>query len=208
MNLINSLVFLGSVGGISAGAYLTQGYWMPSKKFKSIKDSLEEKKFISSTLSGNSLIKQWEEEFESDKAAIEALLKVGSLDKVAGGVALSKWCADQMTLDSEKNKGILENVKKYCLIRDISSQLKRKSKLLLDSSHTSEWKTTYDKRKSASEKRSDVGLTDENTWNEGDDLSKIKEWCSRNSEQEFLVSEQGTSDLYTKVLKWCTKEGE
>ncbi|CBY93261.1 hypothetical protein HF1_12530 [Mycoplasma haemofelis str. Langford 1] len=210
MNLINSLILLGSMGSVAAGAYLTQGYWMPSKeeKSKSIRDSLEGKKLISSALSGTPLVKQWEEEFESDKAKIEALLGQGTLDKVKGGVALSTWCSNQMSLDSEQNKGVLENVKSYCLVRSVSNQLKRKSKTLLGTSHTTEWKATYDKRKQASEKRSDVGLTGESNWDEGNDLVKIKVWCSGNSEQEFLVSEQGTSDLYTKVLKWCTKEGE
>ncbi|CBY93254.1 hypothetical protein HF1_12460 [Mycoplasma haemofelis str. Langford 1] len=209
MDLTKPLLFLGTGGAMTTGAYLTKDYWMPSKEetSKSIRDSLEGKKLISTTLTGTALTKQWEEEFESDSDAIKSLLNKSDLNKQTGGEALSKWCDDQMSLDAKGNEGVLAKVEKYCLVRSVSSQLSRKGKNLLGKDNSSGWTTTYNKRKSANANRDVVGLTGGTTWtsvNEGDDISKVKTWCSENSEKDFLVSEQGNSSLYTNVLEWCT----
>ncbi|CBY93185.1 hypothetical protein HF1_11770 [Mycoplasma haemofelis str. Langford 1] len=209
MDLVKPLAVLGSGGTLATGAYLTKDHWMPSpkeEKVKTISDALKGKKLISS-LSTSDLEKQWEEEFESDQETLKKLLGDNNLDKSKGGKALSGWCANQMSLDVDKNQGTLKHVEKYCLIRSVASQLERKQKTLLKADQEQGWKTTYDKRKSTTSKREDIGLTGTD-WTgdkESEDLPKVKEWCSTNSFKDFLASDNGA--LYTNVLKWCTTNG-
>ncbi|AEG73474.1 hypothetical protein MHF_1236 [Mycoplasma haemofelis Ohio2] len=111
-----------------------------------------------------------------------------------------------MELDSKKNQESLKLVEKYCLIRDLASQLSRKGKTLLTSSSlATDWNNTYTKRKNKSTARADVGLDGANWDNtqQETDLKKIKEWCEGTSKQDFLASE----DKYEKLHKWCTKDG-
>ncbi|AEG73479.1 hypothetical protein MHF_1243 [Mycoplasma haemofelis Ohio2] len=210
MNATYLLSALGAGGAAATGAYLTKDHWMPSheQKVKSIEEALKGRKLISS-LEGNSLTKQWEAEFESDSNEIKTLLGNSSLNSQTGGVELSKWCSSKMPLDVDKNQDVFEKVEKYCLIRSVASQLARKQKTLLKEGQTSEWQATYKKRKDTSAKRSDLGLEGD-SWTvdkQNEDLPKVKAWCTSNSEKEFLASPEGTDSLYTKVLKWCTKEG-
>ncbi|CBY93209.1 hypothetical protein HF1_12010 [Mycoplasma haemofelis str. Langford 1] len=203
----SALLLTGSGGTMAAGAYATKDYWMPTKEkvqeVKSIRDSLKGRKLISS-LVGEALTKQWEEEFESDSVAIKSLLKDTSLVKTTGGTALSNWCSEQMPLDADKNPEILKNVEKYCLIRSVSDQLSRKGKKLLGEGDG--WNATYTKRKQRTTSRGDVGLSGEWTnAQESNDLQTIKTWCSTNSAADFTDS--GTDSIYTKVLKWCTADG-
>ncbi|AEW45785.1 hypothetical protein MHC_04645 [Mycoplasma haemocanis str. Illinois] len=210
MNLVKPLIASISGGTLATGAYLTRDHWMPlkEKEFKSISDALKGRTLISS-LKGDALTKQWEAEFESDKDAIKELLGDSTLEKQQGGVKLSEWCASKMSLDVNENQSVFKNVEKYCLIRNVASQLIRNKKTLLGAGQDTDWKSTYDKRKNTSAKREDIGLTDSN-WNgktETEDLPKVKSWCASNSGGDFLASQEGENSLYTKVLKWCTKEG-
>ncbi|AEW45795.1 hypothetical protein MHC_04695 [Mycoplasma haemocanis str. Illinois] len=209
MNLVKPFVILGSSGTLAAGAYLTKDSWMSSSKKRqeqTIANALQNRRLISS-LQTSDLAKQWEEEFESDQETLKKLLGDSSLDKSKGGKALSEWCDGKMSLDVDKNKEIFKNVEKYCLIRSVASQLERKQKTLLKENQEQEWKSTYNKRKSTSSKRDDIGLNgaDWNTDKESEDLPKVKEWCAANSGKDFLASDN--NDIYTKVLKWCTSNG-
>ncbi|AEW45778.2 hypothetical protein MHC_04610 [Mycoplasma haemocanis str. Illinois] len=207
MNSTYLLTALGAAGSLSVGVYLTRDHWMPQheQKVKSIEEALKGRRLISS-LPENSLTKQWEAEFESASNEIKNLLGNNSLNAQTGGVELSKWCSSKMSLNVDENMDVFKNVEKYCLIRSISSQLARKQKTLLKEEQADEWKSTYKKRQDTTSKRADVGLSGDN-WTENDDLSKVKAWCTSNSEQEFLASQEGTDSMYSKVLKWCTKEG-
>ncbi|CBY93190.1 hypothetical protein HF1_11820 [Mycoplasma haemofelis str. Langford 1] len=211
MSLTKSLAALGTGGTMATGAYLTSDYWMPSKEKApmSIRDSL--KGALISSISDSAVAKkQWEAEFDSASDAIKTLLNKNDLTTETGGKALESWCSLQMPLNSHENQEVLANVEKYCLIRSVSSQLSRKNKNLLKVDVADGWSETYQNRKKeqSSANRTSVGLS--NPWQEGkeaEDLVVIKKWCSDNSEKEFRVSNQGTSDLYDNVLKWCTKEG-
>ncbi|AEW45782.1 hypothetical protein MHC_04630 [Mycoplasma haemocanis str. Illinois] len=210
MNLVKLVVIAGSGGTLATGAYLTRDRWIPSKaqKAKNIEDSLKGRKLISSIANPK---KQWEAEFESAEQEIKSLLGDTSLNKENGGVKLSEWCDSKMSLDVDKNLDVLKNVEKYCLIRNISSQLSRKGKSLLKVDSEDGWSSTYQKRKGDSSNRGDVALTNTANWdgaNETNDIKEVKKWCSENSDKEFLASESEANSLYTKVLKWCTKEGE
>ncbi|CBY93179.1 hypothetical protein HF1_11710 [Mycoplasma haemofelis str. Langford 1] len=193
-----------SLGGASAASVAAAGgYHYLSSKNPSIQEVLKDSKLISG-LSSDAVTKQWEEEFESAKTNIKTLIGFNSEDKAEGGKALAKWCNDQMSLDSVKNEDVLKNVKNYCLVRSVSSQLSRLGKTLLGSSHTTEWTTTYKKRKTQQTPRTDVGL--DGNWNgdhETTELPTVKNWCSANSGKDFVAKE----GLYEKVLKWCTQEG-
>ncbi|AEW45790.1 hypothetical protein MHC_04670 [Mycoplasma haemocanis str. Illinois] len=196
-------VVAASLGSVSVASVAAVGGYYYISKNLSIQEALKNEKLISS-LSVDSVTKQWEEEFESSKTSIKSIIGFNSDDKVEGGKALAKWCNDQMSLDSVKNEGVLNNVRNYCLVRSVSSQLSRLGKTLLGTSNTTEWSTTYKKRKTQKTPRTDVGLSGE--WNgdhETQELPTVKNWCSSNSEKDF-VSKEG---LYEKVLKWCTKDG-
>ncbi|CBY93267.1 hypothetical protein HF1_12590 [Mycoplasma haemofelis str. Langford 1] len=194
---------IGSSGVAATGAYLTKDSWMPPKK--SIEDALTGKKLISS-MKGEALTKQWQEEFESDRESIKGVIGFKDNDKENGGLALSKWCSDQMSLDFLKNQEVFKNVEKYCLIRSVSSQLSRKGKSLLADSDASGWSATYAKRKEKSTPREDLGLSKDWVDNkESEELPTIKTWCSKNSKEDFIDS--GENSLYIKVLKWCTSDG-
>ncbi|AEW45806.1 hypothetical protein MHC_04750 [Mycoplasma haemocanis str. Illinois] len=206
MNLTKLSLLLAGSGG-AVGAYATKDYWMPlnKKEIKSIADSLEGRKLISS-LVGEALTKQWEEEFESDVENIKTLLRDSSLVKTTGGRILSKWCSEQMLLDADKNPEILKNVEKYCLIRSVSDQLSRKGKKLLGDGDQDGWSKVYKKRKEKSTNRAEVGLQE--VWKEDQEskeLPIIKEFCSTNSSADFIDS--GANSIYSKVLKWCTSDG-
>ncbi|CBY93174.1 hypothetical protein HF1_11660 [Mycoplasma haemofelis str. Langford 1] len=210
MDLIKPLIALGSGGTLATGAYLTKDHWMPSneKEFKSISDALKGRTLISS-LKDDTLTKQWEAEFESDKDAIKKLLGDSALEKQQVGKKLSEWCVSKMSLDVNKNPEVFKNVENYCLIRSVASQLQRNKKTLLDVKSEDGWVTTYEQRKKKTTNRSNIGL--EGEWNkppeQQQDLNAIKAWCSSNSGGDFLASQEGDNSLYTKVLKWCTKDG-
>ncbi|CBY93171.1 hypothetical protein HF1_11630 [Mycoplasma haemofelis str. Langford 1] len=209
MDLTKVALAMGSGGTLATGAYLTKDHWMPSKeqKIKSIEDALKGRRLISSISDPK---KQWEAEFESAEQAIKSLLGDTSLNKENGGVKLSEWCAGKMSLDVDKNQEVFKNVEQYCLIRSVSSQLSRKGKNLLKADSEEGWSETYKKRKGDSSNRDDVGLTKVTDWSKADetnDIAEVKKWCSKNSDGEFLASEDEANSLYTKVLKWCTKEG-
>ncbi|CBY93165.1 hypothetical protein HF1_11570 [Mycoplasma haemofelis str. Langford 1] len=196
---LGSPAFLGgaSAAGISAAA---GGYYVMNSHGTTIKEQLKDRKFIPS--SDDAL---WTEEFKSDSAnmkiSIEALKDATDFD---GGSKLKSWCESQMELDSKKNSKSLELVEKYCLIRDLSSQLSRQNKTLLVGSDSKEaWNATYSKRKTKTSTRADVGLQGTN-WTEDTDLPIIKSWCDENSKKEFSVSSQ--KDIYPKLVSWCTKE--
>ncbi|AEG73486.1 hypothetical protein MHF_1250 [Mycoplasma haemofelis Ohio2] len=210
MDPIKPLIALGSGGTLATGAYLTKDHWMPSneKEFKSISDALKGRTLISS-LKDDALTKQWEAEFESDKDAIKKLLGDSTLEKQQGGKKLSEWCVSKMSLDVNKNPEVFKNVENYCLVRSVASQLQRNKKTLLDVKSEDGWSATYKQRQTRSTSRTDIGLTDSN-WSgktETADLPKVKAWCSSNSGGDFLASQEGDNSLYTKVLKWCTKDG-
>ncbi|AEG73553.1 hypothetical protein MHF_1317 [Mycoplasma haemofelis Ohio2] len=194
-----------SIGGASAVSVAAAGgYHFFSSRNESIQEALKNVRLISS-LTGDALIKQWQEEFESDKKDIKPLIGFTSDDKEGGGRALAKWCNDQMSLDSVKHPEGLKNVKSYCLIRTVSSHLSRHNKTLLNESNVTEWQATYNQRKTKKTPKADIGMENDD-WsadNYTKELPTVKTWCSTNSVKDFLASE----DLYTRVLKWCTKEG-
>ncbi|CBY93147.1 hypothetical protein HF1_11390 [Mycoplasma haemofelis str. Langford 1] len=190
---------LGGAGAASASA--AGGYYAFSSKGITIKEALKDEQFIPE---GDTA--QWGEEFKSDKENIKAAIKeLSGVDDNDGGIKLRDWCKQKMTLASEKNPQSLELVRKYCLIRDLASQLLRTGKnLLTEGSLESDWKATYTKRKSKANTRGDIGLAGD-SWNETEDLVFIKSWCGTHSEEAFLASDNNSK--YTKLLKWCTKEG-
>ncbi|CBY93163.1 hypothetical protein HF1_11550 [Mycoplasma haemofelis str. Langford 1] len=199
-----------SLGGASAASVAAAGgyHYLSSKNaIVSIKESLKGSRLISD-LPSSSLTKQWQEEFKSAKEDISRDIEdlKGVTEEVDGGKKLESWCSRQMDLDSAKNADVLALVKKYCLVRSVSSQLSRNKKTLLGSGdeEKSKWQATYKKREERKTDRKDMGLQD--AWNgkqEDKDLPKIKEWCSNHQDNDFIATE----DLYTKLLKWCTVEG-
>ncbi|CBY93151.1 hypothetical protein HF1_11430 [Mycoplasma haemofelis str. Langford 1] len=201
-----------SIGGASAAsAAAVGGYHYLSQKETviSIREALKDAKLIS-TLTGDALTKQWVTEFKSAqndiKEKIQELKSVTSEED--GGKKLESWCLKQMDLDSKKHSETLELVKKYCLIRDLASQLSRNKKVLLGKSQQSEWSALYKKHKGSSATRADVGLTGE-TWSENkenDELPVIQNWCEGTSKQDFLASDNDTK--YNKLIKWCTADGQ
>ncbi|AEW45760.1 hypothetical protein MHC_04520 [Mycoplasma haemocanis str. Illinois] len=194
-----ALFVLGGTGIASASA--VGGYYVFRPKAITIKQALKHKKFIL-----ESDIRQWEEEFKSDKENIKSEIKeLNGVDDKDGPTQLKSWCKQQMNLDLEKNPQSLELVKKYCLIRDLASQLLRTGKnLLTGSSSEEDWKSTYTKRKAKTNTRGDIGLTG-SEWKETEDLEFIKSWCGIHSKEDFLASDNNSK--YTQLLKWCTKEG-
>nr|WP_014272836.1 hypothetical protein [Mycoplasma haemocanis] len=207
-------VVIASIGGASAvGVAAVGGYHYLSHKENSvsIRSSLKDFKLIS-TLTGEALTKQWVAEFKSAtndiKEKIEELKNV--TDEAEGGRKLASWCSKQMDLDSRKYPETFELVKKYCLVRDLSSQLKRNNKSVLDRKQDSDWKDVFQKRKTQKSTRSDVGIKDA-TWptgNEKDDvdLLMIQTWCENTEKEEFLASDNNSK--YDKLLKWCTADGK
>ncbi|CBY93181.1 hypothetical protein HF1_11730 [Mycoplasma haemofelis str. Langford 1] len=190
------------LGGASAtgAAAAAGGYYVLSSKEPTIKEELKSKKFIPFSDSS-----QWDEEFKSDSTNIKASIKAleGATDN-NGGSKLKEWCESQMELDAKKHSKSLELVSKYCLIRDLASQLSRKGKTLLSSnSSESEWKATYSKRQNKSTSRAEVNLTG-SAWTETTDLPLIRKWCEDNSKKDFLASNK--NDIYSKLENWCTKE--
>ncbi|AEW45772.1 hypothetical protein MHC_04580 [Mycoplasma haemocanis str. Illinois] len=189
-----------SATGVAAAA---GGYYVLTSKNPTIKERFKNRKFIPAEDS-----KQWTEEFKSDSANIKASIEaLKNATDENGGSKLKDWCESQMELDSVKNPNSLELAGKYCLIRDLASQLSRTGKTLLTNSGSdTEWKNTYDKRKNKTTTRSDVGLIGDNWDNtkQEEDLPKIKEWCEGISKEDFLASET----KYDKLHKWCTKEGD
>ncbi|CBY93144.1 hypothetical protein HF1_11360 [Mycoplasma haemofelis str. Langford 1] len=205
MKLGNAVLLGGaSVTGASAAA---GGYYALKPKGITIKEELQNRRFISESDTA-----QWDEEFKSDKENIKAVIKeLSGVDDKDGGIKLRDWCSKQMILEARKYSESLELVRKYCLIRDLASQLLRKGKTLLTSDSSSEdWSNTYKYRKSKSTSRADVGLNDQwasdpNT-QETKDLEIIKAWCLKTSGEEFLASDKDAK--YDKLHKWCTKEGK
>ncbi|CBY93153.1 hypothetical protein HF1_11450 [Mycoplasma haemofelis str. Langford 1] len=190
---------LGGAGAASASA--AGGYYAFSSKVVTIGEALKNKRFIPTDNSN-----QWTEEFKSDKENIQK--SIGDLKDATdsnGGSKLKDWCQKQLKLDAKKNPQSLELVGKYCLIRDLDSQLSRNKKTLL-TGDASGWAETYKKRKDKKTDRAAIGLSGQWVENQQEaDLVKIKEWCSDTSKQDFLASDN--NDKYTKLLKWCTKEG-
>ncbi|AEW45776.1 hypothetical protein MHC_04600 [Mycoplasma haemocanis str. Illinois] len=186
-----------SAVGISVAA---GGYYVMNSHGLTIKERLKGKKFIPSSDSA-----LWTEEFKSDSANIKSSIPdLKDATDTNGGEKLKSWCESQMELDSKKNPKSLELVEKYCLVRDLSSQLSRQNKTLLSGNGSqAEWTATYNKRKTKTSTRTDVGLQGTN-WDESTDLPTIKSWCDENSKKEFSTSTQ--KDIYPKLVSWCTKE--
>ncbi|AEW45792.1 hypothetical protein MHC_04680 [Mycoplasma haemocanis str. Illinois] len=193
-----SLLLLG--GASATGAAVAGGYYFVNSKGSTIKDELKDRTFISSTD-----IAQWDEEFKSDSKKIkESIKELADATDSNGGIKLKNWCESQMELDAKKHPKSLELVGKYCLIRDLSSQISRKGKTLLgNNSPESEWKATYSKRQQKQTSRSEVNLSG-SSWAETTDLPLIKQWCDDIGKKEFLASNKG--DFYSKLESWCTKE--
>ncbi|CBY93240.1 hypothetical protein HF1_12320 [Mycoplasma haemofelis str. Langford 1] len=198
-------LLLGGAAATSAAAF--GGYHYLSSKETPIREVLKGSKLISD-LPASVRAEQWGLELESDLENIKKSipeLKVIS-GKEDGIQKLSAWCSKSMELDSQKNEEVLSLAKKYCLIRNIESQLSRKGLTLLGEDGE-KWKATYNARKgSQKSKRSDVGLKGE--WkdsNEEQDLATIKSWCASTREKDFLASDK--EDLYVKSVMWCTEEG-
>ncbi|AEW45764.1 hypothetical protein MHC_04540 [Mycoplasma haemocanis str. Illinois] len=195
------------IGGASAaGGY----YYLSHKEIPvSIRSSLKDFKLIS-TLTGDSLTKQWVAEFKSAKddikSEIEELKDVAGDDE--GGRKLESWCSKQMDLEAKKYPETFELVKKYCLIRDLSSQISRNKKTLLRPDQSSEWTSLYQKKKSGTATRADVGLGG-TTWEadkEKDELPTIQNWCNKTSRESFLASDNDSK--YNKLIEWCTSSGQ
>ncbi|AEW45770.1 hypothetical protein MHC_04570 [Mycoplasma haemocanis str. Illinois] len=200
-------VVVASIGGAGVAAVGGYHYWPSNSVFISIKDALKDSRLISD-LPQASLVKQWQEEFKSAKGDIAKDIEElkGVTEDVDGGKKLEAWCSSKMNLDSKKNGDTLKLVKKYCLIRDLSSQLKRTNKSLLDKSQSGEWEAVYKKRQEGKSVRADVGLSDTN-WPESkqsEELSTIQKWCEDTSKEDFLAS----NEKYNKLLKWCTVDGK
>ncbi|CBY93162.1 hypothetical protein HF1_11540 [Mycoplasma haemofelis str. Langford 1] len=199
------------LGGASATSAAAGGYYFLSSKGAIIKEELKSFKLISN-LDASAQVKQWQEEFKSDqesiKKAIPTLKDVSTPED--GGKKLGEWCSSQMDLDSKKHSDTFELVKKYCLIRDLSSQLKRNNKSVLGKGQDSEWKAVYQQRKSKKSTRADVGITDTNwpTNNDKDaeELLVIQAWCEKTEKEDFLASDNNSK--YDKLLKWCTVDGK
>ncbi|AEG73476.1 hypothetical protein MHF_1238 [Mycoplasma haemofelis Ohio2] len=203
-----------SLGGASAASAAAVGgyhYILKKDTSISIRDALKESKLISS-LPSESLVKQWQEEFKSDQENIKnsiSILKDASTPE-EGGRRLGEWCSSQMDLDSKEHSSIFELVKKYCLVRDLSSQLKRNKKSVLGKDQESEWKAVYQQRKTQQSTRADVGITDA-TWpsnndKDAEELLVIQAWCEKTEKEEFLASDNNSK--YDKLLKWCTVDGK
>ncbi|AEW45766.1 hypothetical protein MHC_04550 [Mycoplasma haemocanis str. Illinois] len=191
---------LGGAGVTCASA--AGGYYVFSSKELTIEEEFSNRRFI--PLDNGD---QWIEEFKSDKENIKK--SIGELKDATdenGGTQLRDWCQRQMKLNAKKNLKSFELVGKYCLIRDLASQLSRNKKTLLtDTSLASDWTSTYQKRKDKNTDRAGVGLSEQWTNAQQDaDLTKIKGWCSDTSKGDFLASDK---EKYTNLLKWCTKEG-
>ncbi|AEG73472.1 hypothetical protein MHF_1234 [Mycoplasma haemofelis Ohio2] len=197
-----------SLGGASAASAAAGGYYLYSKDTPvSIREALKDSKLIS-TLSGEALTKQWQEEFKSAKDDIKRDIR-DLKDFTAeddGGKKLESWCLKQMDLDSKKHDDTLQLVKKYCLVRDLASQLKRNNKSLIGKSQSDAWGAVYEKRKSGKSTRADIGLSGAD-WPESkqtEELPVIQKWCEDTIKESFLASE----DKYNKLLKWCTEDGK
>ncbi|AEG73468.1 hypothetical protein MHF_1230 [Mycoplasma haemofelis Ohio2] len=191
---------LGGAGAASASA--AGGYYAFSSKGVTIGEELKNKRFISTDNSA-----QWTEEFKSDKENIQKSIEdLKDATDSNGGSKLKDWCQKQLKLDAKKNPQSLELVGKYCLIRDLASQLFRNKKTLL-ASGASEWAATYQKRKTKTTDRAAIGLSGQWVENQQEaDLVKIKEWCLDTSKQDFLASDNDTK--YNKLIKWCTAAGQ
>ncbi|AEW45213.1 hypothetical protein MHC_01735 [Mycoplasma haemocanis str. Illinois] len=208
-HLAKGAIATSSLGTIVTGAYIGSSYL--SKK-STISDHLTHSNYqlISSISNKDHSRLQWEAEFESDKDKIKGLIGFTEDDKKKGGEALERWCSSKLKESYSEEHKDLERIKSYCVIRDISSQLKRKGKSVLSDSD-GKWTQTYNKRKSTPKRspRSQIaGLTGE--WNasgvshsEGDDLAKIKEWCKLTSQSSFRAYET----TYDQVYNWCTEDG-
>ncbi|OAL09801.1 hypothetical protein A6V39_05080 [Candidatus Mycoplasma haematobovis] len=194
LKIVGGTVALGSLG---TGVYFGGKELLRAPTIKE-KLSSENFKFIPSVANSNS---QWEAEFKSDEVAIKE--KLGSN---ADATALRQWCESKYGSPSTSVKD-LENVKKWCGIRDISSQLVRKNRKLLigqtGSDVDSKWTKTIEKRKTSNSVRSKLGLEGEWSAAKNDDKDNIKRWCSDKSKEDFLVGEE----TYKLVEAWCTEQG-
>ncbi|OAL09795.1 hypothetical protein A6V39_05050 [Candidatus Mycoplasma haematobovis] len=149
---------------------------------------------------------QWTAEFESDSAKIQATWGT----EIKDGETLKTKCGKVMSSDSEKNKEDIENVKKWCGIRSISSQLERKGKKFLVNSKedagtlTGKWTATYNKRKENQTSRATLGLS--GTWPSTDqnEIERVKALCREKGNSDFLVKD---NVIYTAIENWCTEEG-
>ncbi|AEG72721.1 hypothetical protein MHF_0445 [Mycoplasma haemofelis Ohio2] len=209
-NLAKGAIAASSLGTVTTGAYVGSIYLSDNP---TISDHLTKSnyKLISSISNKDHSQLQWETEFESDKDKIKTLIGFAEEDKKKGGEALEKWCSSKLKESYSEDHKDLEGIKSYCVIRDISSQLKRKGKSVLADSD-GKWTQTYNKRKDTPKRspRSQIAeLTGE--WNSGsgssptetEDLIKIKKWCKSKSQAYFYAHEQ----IYDQVYNWCTEDG-
>ncbi|CBY92422.1 hypothetical protein HF1_04140 [Mycoplasma haemofelis str. Langford 1] len=210
MNSIHKLGMLGLGGAATAtSAYAGINYFQKNKP--TISEHLTDNKYllISSIDNLAHLKLQWEAEFKSAKEKIKTLIGFTKDSDEEGGQALKEWCESKIKEDYSQGAKHLQEVKSYCVLRKVESQLTRNNKKIL--THSSEdsgkWDKTYEQRKKTAQlsPRSQVGL--EGSWPDGDtktqDLPKIKKWCELKVQSYFLAHE----DTYTNVYNWCTEDG-
>ncbi|OAL09781.1 hypothetical protein A6V39_04980 [Candidatus Mycoplasma haematobovis] len=144
---------------------------------------------------------QWDLEFKSDETTIKQELGA----HVTGGDKLEQECQKMLNSSSDVN---LVKAKKWCGIRSISNQLSRNKKtfLVADNSRDVEakWTATYGKRRTDVADMKKVGLTESWPDNENAGLAKVKEWCGKQVNVDYSVTNVET---YEVTEAWCTEQG-
>ncbi|CBY92445.1 hypothetical protein HF1_04370 [Mycoplasma haemofelis str. Langford 1] len=203
-HLAKGAIAAATAGTAATGAYVGSTYLSGT----SIANQLVKDKYtpISSISNAEHSRQQWAAKFESDVQNIKTLIGFSGDDKVQGGEALEKWCSSKLKENYSETHPSLAGIKKYCVIRNIESQLARQQASILADSDTDKWTATYNKRKSTT-KRSPLsqvtGLTGSGSSQPNDDLTKIKNWCNSKAKDSFYAYE----DTYDRVYNWCTEKG-